>query len=132
MVTHYFKVISKVVKELNRQQPTFIIADQPVYAIAKQVQWLLPDEYKNVVVLMDPLHIKMAFLNAISDWLKGSGWVTIFERAHMTSVGRIDADTRIRYPWLLLSSKQDKHLKPRMTISTLVIGRGTAVHSPQP
>ena len=104
MVTHYFKVISKVVKELNRQQPTFIIADQPVYAIAKQVQWLLPDEYKNVVVLMDPLHIKMAFLNAISDWLKGSGWVTIFERAHMTSVGRIDADTRIRYPWLLLSS----------------------------
>ena len=33
----------------------------------------------------------MAFLNAIGDWLEGSGWVTIFERARMTTVGRIDS-----------------------------------------
>ena len=37
MVAHYFKVISKVVKELNPEQPPVIAADHPVYAVAKQV-----------------------------------------------------------------------------------------------
>ena len=41
MVAHCFKVISKVVKELNPQQPPVNTADQPVYAIAKQVQLFL-------------------------------------------------------------------------------------------
>ena len=41
--------------------------------------------------MMGPLHIEMAFLNAIGDWLEGSGWVDIFERARFTTVGRIDS-----------------------------------------
>ena len=53
------------------------------------MQWLLPDEYKDAVVMMGPLHIEMDFLNAGGNWLEGSGWVTIFERARMTTVGRI-------------------------------------------
>ena len=40
--------------------------------------------------MMGPLHIEMASLNAIGNWLEESGWVTIFERACITSVGRID------------------------------------------
>ena len=91
MVAHCFKVISNVVKELNPQQPHVITADQPIYAAAKQVQWLLPDKYKNVVVMIGPLYIEMAFLNATGNWLEGNGWVTIFERAHMTIVGHIDS-----------------------------------------
>ena len=107
MVSHCFKVISKIVQELNPLQPTVITVDQPVYAIAKQVQWSKPEDYKDVVVMMGPLHIEMAFLNAIGDWLEGSGWVDIFERARLTTVGRIDsflkgskvkeADMRIRF-----------------------------------
>ena len=54
MVAHCFKVISKVVKELNPQQPHVITADQPVYAVAKQDKWLLPDKYKNAVVMIGP------------------------------------------------------------------------------
>ena len=48
--------------------------------------------------MMGPLHIEMTFLNEIGDWLEGSGWVTIFERPRVTTVGRIDADTCIMYP----------------------------------
>ena len=91
MVAHCFKVFSKVVKELNPQQPPIITADQPVYAFAKQLQWLLLEEYKDTVVMLDPLHIEMAFLNAISDWLEGSCWVTIFERVRTTTVGHMTA-----------------------------------------
>ena len=57
--------------------------------------------------MIGPLHIEMAFLNAINDWLEGSGWVTIIDRVGMTTVGRIDnflsgskskeADTHIRF-----------------------------------
>ena len=45
MVAHCFKVISKVVKKLNPQQPPVNTADQPVYAIAKQVQLFLSSLY---------------------------------------------------------------------------------------
>ena len=97
-IAQCFKMISKVVKELNPQQPPVITADQPVYAIPKQVQWLLSDEYKDVVVMMVPLHIGMTFLNAIGDWLEESGWVTIFERARMATVGCIDSFLTLYFP----------------------------------
>ena len=49
-----------------------ITADQPVYATAKQVQWLYADEYSNhkVLMMMDPLHIKMNFLNLLGNLLE--------------------------------------------------------------
>ena len=37
------------------------------------MQWLLPDEYKDVVVMMVPLHEEMDFLNAIGELLEESG-----------------------------------------------------------
>ena len=40
---------------------------------------------------MGPLQIKIAFLNAIGDWLEGSGWLAIFERARMTTDRCIDS-----------------------------------------
>ena len=40
---------------------------------------------------MGPLQVKIAFLNAIGDWLEGSGWLAIFERARMTTDRCIDS-----------------------------------------
>lgn len=73
MIAHCFKVISKVVKELNLQQQPVITADQPIYAIAKQVQWLLLDQCKDVVVMIGSFHIEIALLNTMDDWLDESG-----------------------------------------------------------
>ena len=36
--------IDQVHKKLNLGQPLVITADQPIYTIGKQVQWLYPDE----------------------------------------------------------------------------------------
>ena len=55
------------------------------------MQWLVPDEYKDAVVMMVPLHEEMDFLNAIGEWLEGSGWAKIFERALMATDGNIDS-----------------------------------------
>ena len=129
-------MISKVIEELNLQQPPVITADQPFYAIAKQVQWLLPDKYEDDVVMIGPLHIEMAFLNAVGDLLEWSSWVTIYERAHMTTVGRIDSflsGSRIktRYPVIALI-KLARQYQNRTNISTIVIGNVTAIHNLQP
>ena len=42
-------------------------------------------------MMMGPLHIEMAFLNAIGDWLKSSGWVEIIIKSEINTPGRADA-----------------------------------------
>ena len=46
-------------KKLKLDQLLVIAADQPIYAIVKQFQWLYPDEYGDhkVLFMMGPLHI---------------------------------------------------------------------------
>ena len=51
--------------------------DQPLYALAKEIQWSFPNELdENVfVVMLGGLHIEMAALKLLGDWLNGSGWI---------------------------------------------------------
>ena len=49
------------------------------------------EDYKDVGWLMDPLHIEMALMNAIGNWIQGSGWVEAFVQANITTTGRIDS-----------------------------------------
>ena len=64
MVRHTTYIIDQVHKKLKLDQPLVITADQPVYAIGKQVQWLYTDEHGDhkVLMMMDTLHIEMNFL----------------------------------------------------------------------
>ena len=44
----------------------------------------------NLVWMMGPLHIEMAFINAIGDWLDwldGSGWCEVFNKADISTPG---------------------------------------------
>ena len=41
--------------------------------------------------MMGPLHIEMAFTSTIGDWLDGSGWTDAFEKAKITTTGRIES-----------------------------------------
>ena len=69
MVRHTMDTIDQVHKKLKLDQPLVIIADQPVYAIGKQVQWLYPEECgeHKVLMIMGPLHIEMNFLNLLGN-----------------------------------------------------------------
>ena len=61
--------------------------DQPLNAIAKIIQWKWPDEYghQQYVILMVSLHIEMAILNVIGDWLDGSGWTSVMISSNATN-----------------------------------------------
>lgn len=71
---------------LNQGQVPVLTMDQPLYAIAKQVQWRYSDlhgEDKYVVVL-DGLHTEMAALRTIGDLL-GSGWTDALAQADVAT-----------------------------------------------
>ena len=92
-VAHTFKIIHSIFLKVNPSQIPVITADQPVYAIAMQVQWLYLNSYgeDKVFVMMGALHIEMCLLSAIGDWLEGSGWVEILVRADIKSPGRAES-----------------------------------------
>ena len=61
MVRHCMNIIEELASHLNPGQVTIITGDQPVYAIGKQVNWMFPERYQNVIWMVGPLHIEMAF-----------------------------------------------------------------------
>ena len=72
MVGHCINITCKLTAKLNPLQTPAITADQPVYALAKKVQ---------CVIMLGPLHIEMAFLFAIGDWLESTtGPLSLKER----------------------------------------------------
>ena len=70
-------VIKNATEHINEGQVPVIAFDQPLYAIAKQIQWKWPEVYgEDKFVKFGGLHIEMAALKTIGDWLQGSGWTT--------------------------------------------------------
>lgn len=86
-------VIKRAVQELNPGQPQMITLDQPLYALAKQIQWSWPETYgeDHFVIILGGLHIEMASLKVICDWLEDSGWTEALVQANITSPGKAEA-----------------------------------------
>ena len=68
-----------------------ITADQLLYTLGKQVQWLYPHEFGSIIWIMGPLHIEMMFLNIIDTWLDGSGWSCLYEKSGINTSGKVSS-----------------------------------------
>ena len=68
-VKHVMDKIKEIVAFLNPDQVPVIAADQPIYAVAKQVQWHWPEIYgeDKFIIMFGGLHIEMA---SKSSWSK--------------------------------------------------------------
>ena len=77
MIRHCLTVVQAAVQKLNPGQIPVITFDQPLYALAKQIQWQWSDTYgeDKFVIMMGGLHIEMAALRMLGHWLDDSGWV---------------------------------------------------------
>ena len=91
IVRHCMSVIQGVTKKLNPEQSTVITADQPLYTLGKQIQWMYPNEFGDVFWMMGILHIEMDVLNLIGNWLDGSGCVDVFKKAFINTPGRVES-----------------------------------------
>ena len=70
-----------------------IACDQPLYAIAKKIQWQWPETHgeKKYVVVLGGLHIEIAAWRALGDFLEGSGWTSVITQANVASSGTADS-----------------------------------------
>ena len=89
MIKHSMDVVRKAVQHLNIKQTPVVVFDQPLYTIAKQIQWRWPKMYgeEKCVVMFGGLHIEMAVLKTLGDWLQGSGWVEALVQAGIATAG---------------------------------------------
>ncbi|KAK5868005.1 hypothetical protein PBY51_012452 [Eleginops maclovinus] len=64
-------------------------AEQPIYALAKQIQWHWPEQYgeDKFVIMFGGLHIVMAALKSIGTLLQESGWTGALVEAGVASSG---------------------------------------------
>ena len=87
-IHHCMRIVKGITEKLSAGQSSVITGDQPVYTLGKQMQWMYPSEFENVMWVMGPLQIEMAFMAVIGDWLAGSGWDTIFVKSSINTAGR--------------------------------------------
>ena len=86
-IKHTLDVLGPAIDYLNPEQPMVVGFDQPLYAIAKRLQWYQPDQYgyQKLVIMLGALHIEIAMLRCLGDWLQDSGWLTSLSNAGVTS-----------------------------------------------
>ena len=86
-------MIKLSVNHLNPGQVPMIAFDQPLYAVAKEIQWNWSDSYGEgkFVIMFGGLHIEMAFLKVIGGWLEGSGWTTALADANVATPGTAES-----------------------------------------
>ena len=92
MVKHGLDVIRKAVQFLNPSQTPVITMDEPLFCIAKQLQWYLPAEYgeRELVLLLGGLHEEKACWPLLGV-LKNSGWVKMLCGSGTFTSGRADS-----------------------------------------
>ena len=73
MIKHSMAIVKAAVQHLNPGQVPVLAADQPLYALAKEIQWTWPAIHGEVI-MFGGLHIEMATLKLLGDWLEDSGW----------------------------------------------------------
>jgi len=93
MIRHSMDVIKRAVEHLNPGQVPVLTVDQPLFAIAKIIQWNWPESYgeDKFVILLGGLHIEMATLATLGDLLDGSGWTNVLTQAGIVAPGTADS-----------------------------------------
>lgn len=64
-VRHAANIVKNITKKLNPDQDTIITAAQPVHVLKKQLQWMYPDEFNNIICMLGLLHIEQNFLKLL-------------------------------------------------------------------
>ena len=86
MIKHAMTITKEATEHLNPGQIPVITMDQPLFSLAKQIQWTWPSlSEEHCVVMLGGLHIQMAILNMLGKWLDGSGWSSTLVEAGVTS-----------------------------------------------
>ncbi|KAK6187414.1 hypothetical protein SNE40_005450 [Patella caerulea] len=96
MISHIMNNNAAATQFLNPGQTPVLTMDQPLYAVAKQLQWRFPNVYgeDKYVIILGGLHTEMAALGTIGDILDGSGWTDALTQADIATAGTCEGFLR--------------------------------------
>ena len=96
MFRHSIDVVTKAVNHLNPGQIPVVTFDLSLFALDKQIQWTWPESYgeNKLVIMLGGLHIEMAALKILGDWLHDCGWENSLVQAQITMPGTADSFLR--------------------------------------
>ena len=99
MIKHGMDVVRQAIQHLNPGQIPVTTFDQPLFALAKLVQWRWPVTHGESVhvVMFGGLHIEMALWNTLGDLLEASGWTTALIEANVASSGTADSFLKVSH-----------------------------------
>jgi hypothetical protein len=71
MIQHSMNIIKYATHFLNPGQVPVIAMDQPLFTLAKHIQWDKPETYgeDKVLIMFRGLHIEMAAFKTLGDWM---------------------------------------------------------------
>ena len=92
-IKHAMLKVKEATLYLNQDQVPVVTVDQPLFAIAKQIQWQWPETFgeDKFIVILGGLHIEMAAFKAIGNLLKESGWTAVLTEAGIASSGTAES-----------------------------------------
>ncbi len=93
MIKHGMNIQQQITDYLNPGQIPVTTFDQPLFALAKAVQWCWPESHgeKKHVVMFGGMHIEMALWKTLGDLLDSSGWTTALCEAGIATSGTADS-----------------------------------------
>lgn len=99
MVKHGMDVLRKTTEYLNPGQLPVLTVDQPLYTIAKYIQWKWPQTYGEdiYITMLGGLHIEMALWSLCGDLLEASGWTTALIDSGVASSGTADSFLKVSH-----------------------------------
>lgn len=99
MVKHGMELQQKATEYLNPGQIPITAFDQPLFAIAKLVQWNWPLDHGETkhVVMFGGLHLEMALWSVCGDLLESSGWTAALTEAQIASSGTADSFLKVTH-----------------------------------
>ena len=92
MICHSMNIVANATYCANPGQTPVLTVDQPLFALAKQIQWNWPENFgeHRFVLVLGGLHLEMAALRTLGNWLHCSGWTTAIVNTNVTSCGKAD------------------------------------------
>ncbi len=99
MLRHSMDITKAAVQYLNPGQVPILTADQPLFAILKEIQWTWPVTHGEdcFIIMFGGLHIEMAMMKVLGDWLEESGWTNALVQADIASSGTADSFIRVSH-----------------------------------
>ena len=99
MVKHGMNVLKQAIEFVNPGQIPVLAVDQPLFALAKMVQWKWENTHgeDKYVIMFGGLHLEMALWNTLGDLLASSGWTTALAEAEVATPGVAESFLKVSH-----------------------------------